>query len=93
MSKQNVARRVFHTCHTVTVKRRAVDTIHAAAQNKLWRQLSLGQSEKCAVVDEIVGAKHDIKFNSACSLHKAASCIDHMVKEAVNKKLHPNNFR
>jgi hypothetical protein len=45
------------------------------------RQLSLGQSEKFAVVDEIVGAKLDIKFSSSCSLDKAISCTDHMVKE------------
>jgi len=42
---------------------------------------SYSQSEKCAVVDEIVGAKRDIKFNNSCSLDKAASCTDHMVKE------------
>jgi len=53
---------------------------------------SHGQSQKCAVVDEIVGAKHDIKFNSSCSLDKAASCTDHMVKETANMKLHPSNF-
>jgi len=56
------------------------------------RQLSLGQSEKCAMVDETVGAEHDIKFNGPCSLDKAASCTDHMVTETPNIKLHPNNF-
>jgi hypothetical protein len=76
----------------------------ALSKEELWTQyvqlpktscgkrLSLGQSEKCAVVDEIVGAKHDIKFSSSCSLDKAASCADHMVKETANIKLHPNNF-
>jgi hypothetical protein len=43
-------------------------------------------------MDEIVGAKHDIKLISSCSLDKAASYTDHMVKETANIKLHPNNF-
>jgi hypothetical protein len=43
-------------------------------------------------MDEIVDAKHDTKFNSTCRLHKAASCMDHMLKETTNMTLHANNF-
>lgn len=56
------------------------------------RQLSPGQPKKSAVVVEIMDAVHDIKFNSICRLDRAASYMDHMLKEATEIRLHPNNF-
>jgi hypothetical protein len=44
------------------------------------------------VVVEIMDAVHDIKFNSICRLDRAASYMDHMLKEATEIRLHPNNF-
>ena len=106
LSKQNVAGRVSHNYHKrhFPKKSHCVSLSSPFLISQLWtlymqlpitscgRQLSLGQSEKCAVLDEIVGTKHDIKFNSTCSLDKVASYMDHMVKENTDIKLHPKNF-
>lgn len=94
LSKQNVACRASHNHKQHFPKKRHYVSLSSPFLiSQLWtlyvqlpitscgRQLSLGQSEKCAVLDEIVGTKHDIKFNSICSLDKVGSSTDHMGKE------------
>jgi hypothetical protein len=82
----------YHSSHIWHCQKKSCGHYVELPTTSCGRQLSLGQSEKCAVVAEIVGAKHDIKFSSSCSLDKAASCTDHMAKETANIKLHPSNF-
>jgi len=92
LSKENVPRRVSQLSYMALSKEELWTQYVQLPKTSCGKQLSLGQSEMWAVVDEIVGAKHDIKFSSSCNLDKAASCADHMVKETANIKLHPSNF-
>jgi hypothetical protein len=56
------------------------------------RHIHLGQPEKSVVAEHRVETRHSIDFSSTVMLDKAPVCIDNLIKEAVEIRLHPRNF-
>lgn len=56
------------------------------------RHFHLDQPEKTAVAEHITDTGHSMKFNNICRLIKVQGYMDHLVKEAIEIQLHPNNF-
>jgi hypothetical protein len=44
------------------------------------------------VVEHSIEAGHNIDFNNITILEKVTRYMDHLVKEAIEIRLHPNNF-
>jgi hypothetical protein len=56
------------------------------------RHVRLGQPDKSAVAEHGIEAGHNINFNNIMILEKVTGYMDHLVKEAIEICLHPNNF-
>jgi hypothetical protein len=52
----------------------------------------LGQPDMSAVVEHSIEAGHVINFNNIMILEKVTGYMDYLVKEAIEIRLHPNNF-
>jgi hypothetical protein len=52
----------------------------------------LGQSDKSAVAEHSIEAGRNIDFNNITILEKVTGYMDRLVKEAIEIRLHPNNF-
>jgi hypothetical protein len=56
------------------------------------RHIHPGHPDKSAVAEHSIEAGHNIDFNNIMILEKVTVYMDHLVKEAVEIHLHPNNF-
>jgi excinuclease UvrABC helicase subunit UvrB len=45
-----------------------------------------------AVAEHSIEAGHNIDFNNITILEKVTGYMNHIVKEAIERRLHPNNF-
>jgi hypothetical protein len=56
------------------------------------RYLHLGQAQKSTVAEHRFETGHNINFSSISILDYATEYMDHIMKEAIEIKLHPSNF-
>jgi hypothetical protein len=56
------------------------------------RHFHLDQPEKSAVAEHIIDTGQSMKFNNIYRLAKVNGYVDHLMKEAIEIQLHPNNF-
>jgi len=54
------------------------------------RDLHFGKPGKLAMSEHVMDVGHSIKFIKTCRLDRAAGYMDHMVREAVEIRLHPS---
>ena len=52
----------------------------------------LDQPVKSAVAEHIIDTGQSMKFNNICRLARVNGYMDHLVKEAIEIQVHPNNF-
>jgi hypothetical protein len=55
------------------------------------RHLHFGKPGKLAMAEYVMDVGHGLKFIKNCRLERAAGYVDHMVREAVEIRLHPSN--
>jgi len=55
------------------------------------RHLLFGNPGMLAMAEHVMDVGHGMKFIKACGLDRAAGYVDHMVREAVEIRLHPSN--
>jgi hypothetical protein len=56
------------------------------------RHIHLGQSEKFTMAEHRFDTGHNIDFKGIAILDKATGYMDHVIKEPIDIRLHPNNF-
>jgi predicted GIY-YIG superfamily endonuclease len=56
------------------------------------QHLRLGQPDKSAVAQQALETGHKVKFNNTCRLARRKEYMDHIIKEAIEIKLHPDNI-
>jgi hypothetical protein len=73
---------VGQTGHTITARYKEHE-----------RHIRLNQPEKSAVAEHCIELSHKIDFDEATILARRAGYTDRLVKEAIEIRLHPNNFK
>jgi hypothetical protein len=56
------------------------------------RHVHLNQPERSAVAEHLLTTYHRINFDGASNLGMATRYMDHLVREAIEIRLHPDNF-
>jgi hypothetical protein len=64
-----------------------------ARDKEHMRHSHLGQPEKSAVAGHRFDSGHNIDFSSVYILNKATGFMDRIIKEAIEIRLHPRNFK